>query len=410
MQVTWTDADEPFCMVASAKAAGGSSHSTGSRRVMPIHGAGLGRGVDEATVRAFAETIERYSAATFHEEQFLWQAADKLEERALDLATIPYCSEKERRNPRCSLQVASKTDPIRWVRGISLHDGKEILVPAVMVYSHAGWRGPQERFWLPISTGCAAHTSYNKAVISAICEVVERDAISLVWLQQLALPRLALDFSAPGALERFWELHRGGGPDIEYHFFDATTDVGLPTVYGVQVSHHHRFARNIVACATALTVEEALLKTMEDLVGFKRAFTVERTVPPETDAFTGLLDGATYMGRPEHSEAFAFLLRSPRTVSLRELCQSLQPPKSLRELLRFLDSQRMQVIAVDLTTDEARRAGLCVVRVMIPELQPLSLHTAAQYLGHPRLYHAPRRMGFPVRAEADLNRWPQPFA
>jgi ribosomal protein S12 methylthiotransferase accessory factor len=51
-----------------------------------------------------------------------------------------------------------------------------------------------------------------------------------------------------------------------------------------------------------------------------------------------------------------------------------------------------------------------VVRVIIPALQPLSFSYRARYLGHARLYQAPRLMGHPVREEADLNPWPQPFA
>ena len=34
----------------------------------------------------------------------------------------------------------------------------------------------------------------------------------------------------------------------------------------------------------------------------------------------------------------------------------------------------------------------------------------ARFLGHPRLYEAPARMGYPTRSEAELNAWPQAFA
>ena len=50
-----------------------------------------------------------------------------------------------------------------------------------------------ERFALPISTGCAAHTDIAAALLSGLCEVIERDAIALLWLQRMAVPRLSLD-------------------------------------------------------------------------------------------------------------------------------------------------------------------------------------------------------------------------
>src|SRR6185437_12395739 len=96
-------------------------------------------------------------------------------------------------HPRCPLKKARKDAPLRWVQGLSLADGQPIWLPAVMVYMHIPYRSESECFWFPISTGCAAHRSYEEALLGAICEVIERDALSLIWLQRLALPRLELD-------------------------------------------------------------------------------------------------------------------------------------------------------------------------------------------------------------------------
>jgi ribosomal protein S12 methylthiotransferase accessory factor len=123
-----------------------------------------------------------------------------------------------------------------------------------------------------------------------------------------------------------------------------------------------------------------------------------------------LMDGATYMGRPERAHAFEFLLGSPREVPLSALSQSHSAPTDLSELLKIFCELSMQVVAVDLTTKEARQAGLYVVRVLVPDLQPLSFNASAQYLGHSRLYSAPPLLGFQAKAENELNRWPQPFA
>jgi len=407
------DGDEPSLYVATATTICGSRFLGKIQSDSPVgsmvHGTGTGLSWQEALVPALAETIERQATATFYRDQFIVSTAKSLDHRALDLDTIPTCSETERASQYCSLNLPSKNEPIRWVKGLSLHDGEPIWVPVVMVYSHAGWRSPQERFWLPISTGCAAHRSYEEATLGGLCEVVERDAISLIWLQQLELPKILVDGIGPVAAP-YWDLYQRGSADVEYHFFDATTDVCLPTVYGVQVSQHHPYARTIVACATALSFDEAIAKVIKDFVAFKRVFVSSRAVPREVAAFTGLLDGATYMARPEHAEAFDFLLRSRKHVSLRELSAEQRPLTTLSEIVRHLASHKMQALAVDLTTDEALRAGLYVVRVLVPELQPLSLHAAAQYRAHPRLYSAPVRMGYVAKDEAHLNQWPQPFA
>jgi ribosomal protein S12 methylthiotransferase accessory factor len=41
----------------------------------------------------------------------------------------------------------------------------------------------------PISTGMACHCSPAEAAITAVCEVIERDAFSITWQAMLAPPR-----------------------------------------------------------------------------------------------------------------------------------------------------------------------------------------------------------------------------
>ncbi len=415
LNTCWTDADEPSLAIATATIGGTGQVFNGQQGRCAVklgsrlHGSGVGVSIEDAVTPALAEAMERYATANFYEEQSIWSTAYSLNERMLDLATVPQCSETERANPHCSLCLPSKSETIRWVKGLSLHDCEPTLVPTIMVYSNAGWRVPQERFWLPISTGCAAHRSYEEAVIKAICEVVERDAISLVWLQQLALPRIVVESPGPVAAP-FWDAYQRSSADIEYHFFDATTDVGLPTIYGVQVSQHHRFARTTVACATALSFDEAIAKVLKDFAAIKPAFVSARSLPIDTFAFTNLLDGASYTARPENAHAFEFLLRSRVSVPLSQLSAAEPKLRTLSDVLCRLVSLGMQAIAVDLTPDEAFRVGLRVVRVLIPELHPFSIHRAVQYRAHPRLYTAPASMGYTVHTEKELNWWPQPFA
>jgi ribosomal protein S12 methylthiotransferase accessory factor len=279
-----------------------------------------------------------------------------------------------------------------------------------MVYLHIEAQNPGERIWLPISTGCAAHTSLERALISAICEVIERDAISLTWLQRLALPRIELD-EVPDWLHPYLERNRSNG-DVEHLFFDATTDVGVPTVYSVQLTPHNETLATLVMCSTEMDPAVAIAKVIRESAASRLAMQVPQQLPDSFDDYMAVSHGAAYMGKRERQSAFDFLIQSPRCQRLSNMPRlaTSHPERDLINLLDRLRRHGMEVIAVDLTTDEARRAGFWVVRVIIPALQPLSFHYRTRYLGHPRLYEAPRAMGFPVYAEADINPWPQPFA
>lgn len=369
-------------------------------------GTGSGLTDEEALIPALGESVERYSTCVAHAEQFVWATAKELGDDALDLDTVPRCSTAELAHPRCPLVAPSKSKRIRWVRGLLLDNGHPTYIPAVMVYSHLGFAAPSERFWLPISTGCAAHLCYEKAVLSAIYEVIERDAISITWLQELPLPKIDLDY-IPSLLEPYSERYDNASKDIQYSFFDATTDLGVPTVYGIQVARYNEAASTLVACSTGASMTAAVAKVIRDIAALRLAFRKQRTAPNSYDEFTDPLHGAAYMARAGHMRAFNFLLHSGNNRPLSEVRSS---PLSLREILRTLAEKNLHVYAVDLSTDEAVRCGVRVVRAIIPGLQPLSFWYRARYLGHRRLYEAPCCMGYRTRTEQELNAWPQPFA
>jgi ribosomal protein S12 methylthiotransferase accessory factor len=384
--------------------------ATGGRSTRgQVDGAGGGIETARATTIAIAEALERYSSCVYSEEQFLWETADTLGDAALDLDTVPRCSTAELAHPQCPVRAPDHRSPIRWVLGVSLHSGRLRWVPAMLTYLHIAPMSPAERFALPISTGCAAHPDPVTAVLNAVNEVIERDAISLTWLQRLELPRLELD-ACSSELRDFLDV--AAGRDVHPHLFDATTDVGVPTVYCVAVADHHPTCRTIVTCATDVDPQRAVTKVLREAASGRIALQAPHADPPGLDDFASVYDGAAYMGRPERASAFDFLLHSAGRRQLSDMprLQRSTPAEQLAVVLRRLEAAGAEAFVVDLTTDEALRAGVTVVRVLIPALQPLSFAYRARFLGHPRLYEAPVRMGFAVLPEPDLNPWPQPFA
>ena len=366
---------------------------------------------DQALFLALAEGVERYCTCISKSEAMTWASADELGPQALDLDSVPRCSDLELAHPKCPLIAPDKSKPIRWVRGLSLTDGSPKFIPAIMVYLNTGYAVPAERFWLPITTGCAAHVSYEQATLNAICEVIERDAISLVWLQKLPLPEIEVD-CLPPELEPLWMRYQQGSRDLSYRFYDATLDTGVPTVYGVQVAPEDKRLTTLLSCSTALSAVDAVGKVIRDMASIRIAFRNPGAIPGNWDDFCHVAHGGLYMAQAEQLPAFQFLLESNSKRSLSSI-PSFSPADekdALRGVLARLRRCNLDAYAVDLSTDEAVRCGIKVVRVIIPALQPLSFFYRARYLGHPRLFCGPKSMGYPVHPEEHLNHWPQAFA
>ncbi|HYE75737.1 MAG TPA: YcaO-like family protein, partial [Blastocatellia bacterium] len=111
-----------------------------------LNGAGGALDPDQGRLKAIAEGLERYSSCVFDERQFIWATAEELGDEALDLDTVPRCSETELAHPRCIATAPNKKAPIRWVRGVSLFDGRAVWVPAIMVYLKLAPQSQGERF------------------------------------------------------------------------------------------------------------------------------------------------------------------------------------------------------------------------------------------------------------------------
>ncbi len=374
-----------------------------------LGGAGADSDPEQAWIRAVVEGAERYCCMVYDRDDFVVASANELGTAALDLRTVPRCSAREYADPACPLNEPDPTVPIRWVLGYSLIDRCERYVPAVMTHLYLTPRRG-ENFWQPISTGVAAHTSLVTALVSAICEVIERDAIALTWLARLPLPRIEVEPPLPRELAT--NYGRLVQSLVRQYFFDATTDLAVPTIYSVQAVEGHPKLAQYVNCAPDFRAAAACAKTIREAAPARTVFQAPRDIPPDVADFHSLYDGAVYMGRSEQRPAFDFLLKGSarRPLSAVEIDAPQDGRSRLRLLIDRLKAIGSDAIAVDITTDEVRAAGLWVVRIVTPGLLPMSTIYRARFLGHARLYTYPERAGFGTRVEGDINPAPQPFA
>ena len=371
-------------------------------------GSGASESLDEAFICALVEALERYASMVYLNAEIEIASASELSGNCLDVSRIPRCSQKELADPKCNTIVLDENEPIRWVKGYSIVKDQCEYVPLVMSHLLTElW--PSERFWIPISTGIAAHTDYYTAVVSAICEVIERDALAITWLAQLPLPRVKLDKEPPQhCLRRFNNLKNS---QLTQYFFDATSEFNIPSIYSVQLCEGHPTLSQFVSCATDFSAYSACSKTIREAGNARIMFQNPMKIPDRVEDFHALEHGAAYMGLAKHREAFNFLLESEGETKISSMGIGLPttPKAKLKYLIDQFKSKGMDIAIVDLTTDDLRENGLWVIRAIIPDLMPMPYVQRARFLGHPRLYQYAEKMGVRL-TEADINPYPQPFA
>ncbi|HEY2795068.1 MAG TPA: YcaO-like family protein [Micromonosporaceae bacterium] len=355
---------------------------------------------------AIAEGAERYAAFDMNRGTDVCASYDELTEPALDPARIARCSETELADRRCPLGTIDRGTRVRWTKGTDLATGTDVWLPAVMASYRLRDVTREESFWFRISTGFAVHTDPYEALLRGACEVIERDMIALTWLQRLPLPRVDVAHLSAGtrSLVEWCEQHF-----LDTCLFDATSDLGVPTVLCLQAAPHSIGRMHVLGAATGRVIDDAAISALlEALNAGGRGMAEDRQAGAKTRAMS---QGADYMAHADRASAFDFLIDGTAN-------RSAPPPPRLPErpfdalavVVNSIHRAGMQAIAVDATSNELAAIGLTAVNVVIPELQPMSLIPRAQYRGHPRLYDGPRRMNYPSRLEEELNPWPVPFA
>jgi ribosomal protein S12 methylthiotransferase accessory factor len=168
-----------------------------------------------------------------------------------------------------------------------------------------------------------------------------------------------------------------------------------------------------VSCATAADPETAWSRAILEAAPTRAALSAAGSLPADVAEFNDLVHGATYYARGNAGDAFVFLLGSTESTTLSRMAAaapaSASPAVALRALVARLEALGMEAVAVDLTTDELRDVGLWVVRVVVPELVPISFVHRARYLGTRRIYESWRHGPVPPH-EDHINPGPLPFA
>jgi YcaO-like protein with predicted kinase domain len=330
-----------------------------------------GKGLDLAAARAsgLMEAVETWHAE--HVQLPLLLASDESlrgRHRVVDVAALPRLA-VSRFHPELRLL---------WVEGRDLRDGAPVWLPYELVHLDFTLPLPEgSGAFLMGSNGLASGNHPLEAISHGLCELVERDAVTLWHLEgepARRRTRLRLDtVDDPACLQVLERLERAG---LEVAVWEVTSDVGIPAFLCALAERSPEPTRPRVpttgsGCHPAREV--ALLRALTE------AAQVRATL------ISGSRDD---LGVAHSYEAF----QDP-DVSRRELARlRAEPPaRSLRGVPTFEGAsfdedvawqlERLaavglgQVVVVDLTRPEF---GIPVVRVVVPGLE--SLHDAPGYV------------------------------
>ncbi|MFV9423713.1 YcaO-like family protein [Microbacterium sp. S1037] len=318
--------------------------------------------------------------------------------------------------------------PVHWVPGRSAVTGREIWVPASLVY--VNWYSADVAAAPPTNfcafAGIAAGPSEEFAVTSAIEEVVERHATMVWWLNAQPLPRVE-GVSAPAVAERsrvsFVQLDNEFAVPVAAAILHDDDD----QLVNVGFSARPDFAS---AASKALTEAYTLQEGSRDLLHADglhwrvmtegelngRAFKPWRADRRYLDDFRPdmhdcddlMVQQQVYLD-PRAGERMERLLRPASGRPIDSVPR--MPERSRVAMIAALERADVEPIVVDITTPDIRSAGLTVVRVVAPGTIG-NAPAAFPFLGHGRVQRIAVELGWRETPlpEDEINLFPLPHA
>ena len=378
-------------------------------------GASLDRGT--ALAKAVGEAVERYCSAIYDREEFPLASFREAEYSCMDPAEFALHSDAQYAQPAFPFVPFSRDTPVRWLPATELQTGEAIHVPAAMVYVPYIYDEEQGESPIcqPISTGLACHCSIEEASISAICEVIERDAFTISWQACLSKPRITIETLSDQNRDLVARFRRTGN---EITMVNMTMDSGVPTIFAAARSNSFEAPALVCAAATHLDPEQAARKCLEEVAHTRvlaQALKSNMPAPISSPAYNQIIDQDRHIrfyGEQKNAELANFLFTSPSSIDFREI-DTLSTKDSIHDLRVLTERVHRvghRVLLVDLTTADVAQLGLSVVRAIIPGFHPLFLGHRVRALGGTRLWSIPQRLGYKgISPSQGDNAAPHPY-
>ncbi len=203
---------------------------------------GKGFSQEEARKNCAFEASERSAAILppLNKRQSVWCSYDNIGQNAIDPRQLLMLSQEQYAKRHIwntattgDFHIPPRFDPqmqIEWVTAAELSDGKEVLVPAAITYLR--YENPG-RYGLPTpdSNGLALGDTPNNAIENACLELIERDAVSIWWYNELPKPALSINDHLSVLINDFEKWTRA--QDREFWLLDLTADLAVPVAAAV---------------------------------------------------------------------------------------------------------------------------------------------------------------------------------
>jgi ribosomal protein S12 methylthiotransferase accessory factor len=351
---------------------------------------------EQAVQSCLGEAVELMSSCFWGNETIIESSSDQASQEAVAIEDLVFVSDQQYRdradwNARLAgfAQLPTRKSAMScrsWIEAKCLTGNRSVLVPAG--YALVGY--PDVSHWshnyIGNSTGCAAASSFDEAIVAGFLELVERDAAAIWWYGKHS--RSALDLSGlekPQEISR-WLVDSGRSCQV----LDISTDLEVPVC--AALSEWPNGSGLALGFAAHFDIRIAIEAALTELVQQALASEIQHQVRSESADPQVFIAPAELALDPE--------LVPQTAIGWREVRCAAGAHATAESCAEICKRQGLELLVVELTRHSL---GVPVVRSIVP-----GLRQTLPAFARGRLYDVPNRLGWPSQpVENELNR--QPF-
>ncbi|MCX7928086.1 MAG: YcaO-like family protein [Patescibacteria group bacterium] len=333
----------------------------------------ISRDRNQAIVGAVAEAMERYSAAVISFP--IKKLQDLKGEKVITHSEFSLFSEEQYNSSDFPWRKFG-TDEAFFGEVFSVYDNEKFWVPQELI----GLGTKSDEALIPsTSTGLAAHFDKYKGLLLAIEELLERDALTVYWLNSLGGREIRLEerYVAP--------ITKKFGQVLCFDITQIWNPYPVVIVCGYLKQRNKKRISMGVACRETYeqAIEKAYLEWIQGAIfaGFYDIYHPDIKLEDKKDLIDFDEHAVYYTMYPDLWEQVPLLAKKfaykKRIIKKREY----DTKAILGRLLDKLKGVGIRIFYRDITLPDVREAGLNVIRVLSPELSLIHGDERAPFLG-----------------------------
>lgn len=367
-----------------------------------------------ALLKCLGEIIERYCNFVFLEDSTSFIGSlREIKGEALNPCSTGNFSENQLKNEDFKRFLINENSKFRWTQCKSLTTNNFVHIPSQLIYLSYPFLKDEPTIYPGISTGVAGGSCLSAALVRGTYEVVERDSFMIYYLNKLQPPKIDLKVTNNNKVQQFLESAKRY--KLEIVSLDITSDLGIPVVVSIVINRTGIGKAISVGLKSNLNMIDAIIGSIEEALHTRSWLRSEyekspkKVKPPDLQKNSSIKIRGFLWYPIEAIKNLNFWIQSPEKKTVPAYYQAFSSGQELGKLIAIFKKSNCQIYYKDLIVPALRKLGYYVVKVIIPQMQPLYLNEKYPLLGGRRLYAVPEKLGYKRRAESELNRYPHPF-